>query len=79
MNSISITQLKSKPSDVIASAQDYPVAVQKRNNTKAYIIGKELFEKIIMTLEDTEDKKSIKTINIRDKKDFEEFANELGI
>jgi len=79
MTSISITQLKSNPSVALSSAQDYPVAVQKRNSTKAYIIGKELFEKIIMILEDTEDKKSIKTINIRDKMNFEEFAEELGI
>lgn len=79
MTSISITQLKLNPSVALLSAQEYPVAVQKRNSTKAYIIGKELFEKIIMILEDTEDKKSIKTINLRDKMNFEEFAQELGI
>ncbi len=79
MTNISITQLKSNPSAALSRAQDYPVAIQNRNSTKAYIIGKELFEKIIMILEDTEDKKILKTINLKDKKDFEDFAQELGL
>lgn len=79
MTSISTTQLKMNPAAAISSAQDYPVAVQNRNTTKAYLVGKSLFEKLILFLEDAEDKKAIKAINLKDKSDFEEFASELGI
>ena len=79
MTSISISQLKMNPAAAISSAQDYPVAVQNRNTTEAYLIGKSLFEKLVLYLEDIEDKKALKSIDIKDKRDFEEFASELGI
>ena len=79
MTSISISQLKSSPSLAIADAQDYPVAIQNRNNTKAYLVGKSLFEKMIVYLEDAEDKKALKNIDLNDKRDFEDFASELGL
>lgn len=67
------------PAAAISSAQDYPLAVQNRNTTQAYLVGKSLFEKLVLYLEDVEDKKTLKSINIKDKRDFEEFASELGI
>lgn len=79
MTTISISQLKLNPAAAISGAQDYPLAVQNRNTTKAYLVGKSLFEKLVTFLEDTEDKRAIKSINLKDKKDFEEFASELGI
>jgi len=79
MTSVSISQLKANPSAVLLSADDYPVAVQKRNKTAGYVVGKDLFEKMILFLENVEDKKTIESINLNDKEDFEKFANELGI
>ncbi|KKP47621.1 MAG: Prevent-host-death protein [Candidatus Woesebacteria bacterium GW2011_GWA1_33_30] len=79
MTTISITNLKMNPALAIASAQDFPVAIQNRNDTEAYLIGKGLFEKMILYLEDIEDKKTIKNINMSDKRNFEDFASELGL
>lgn len=76
---ISISQLKVNPAAAIASAQDCPIAVQNRNDTEAYLIGKGLFEKMVLYLENLEDKKAIKNIDLDDKMDFEEFAATLGI
>ncbi|MEK7498122.1 MAG: antitoxin [Patescibacteria group bacterium] len=79
MTSVSISQLKANPAAVLSSASDYPVAVQNRNKTAGYLVGKDLFEKMILFLEDIEDKKTIESIDLDDKGDFEEFAKELGI
>lgn len=79
MTTISISQLKMNPAAAISSAQDYPLAVQNRNTTEAYLVGKGLFEKLIVFLEDAEDIKTIKSIDLKDKSDFEEFASEFGI
>ena len=79
MTSVSISELKANPSAVLSSAADYPVAVKKRNKTEAYVIGKDLFEKLILFLEDAEDKKVIKSIDLNKKRNFEDFAKELGI
>lgn len=79
MTTISISQLKANPAAALSSAQDYPLAIQNRNTTEAYLVGKSLFEKLILFLEDAEDRKAIKSIDLNDKRDFEEFASELGI
>jgi len=79
MTTISISQLKANPAAALSSAQDYPLAVQNRNTTEAYLIGKGLFEKLILFLEDAEDRKAIKSIDLNDKRDFEEFVSELGL
>ena len=50
METVTISQLKSQPSKIIGSALDYPVAVAKRTQIKAYLIGKELYEKIAKEL-----------------------------
>lgn len=79
MTSVSISQLKTNPAAAIAEAQDYPLAVQNRNDTAAYLVGKSLFEKIILHLENAEDKKAIQNIDIKDKKDFEDFVASLDL
>lgn len=79
MTTISISQLKANPAAAISGAQDYPLAVQNRNTIKAYLVGKSLFEKLVVFLEDVEDKKAIKSIDLDDKRDFEEFASDLGV
>lgn len=79
MTTISITQLKANPASAISRSQDYPLAVQNRNDTEAYLVGKKLFEKMILYLEDLEDKKAIKKIDLEDKSDFGEFVSSLGL
>ncbi len=79
MTAVSISQLKINPSEIIKQSFDYPVAVEKRNKVKAYLVGKELFEKIISYLEDYLDKKTIKETDFRKGRDFDKVASELGI
>ena len=79
MTNVSISQLKANPSAVLSAAEDFPVAVQNRNKTAGYVVGKDIFEKLILFLEDIEDKKAIKSIDLNDKVDFEDFAKKLGI
>lgn len=76
---ISISQLKTCPSKMIAQAEDYPLMVKSRNQIKAYLVGKELFEKIVASLEDFVDKKAVKETNFKKGRDFEKVAQELNI
>lgn len=79
MTTISISALKVNPASAIRASEDYPVAVQNRNETQAYLVGKSLFEKLMLFVEDAEDRRAIASIDLKDKSDFEEFASELGI
>ena len=79
MNSISISQLKINPSFAISQAVDYPVAVEKRNEIKAYLIGKELYEKLLSYLENQFDQFVIGRTNFSKGKNFEKVAKQLGI
>lgn len=79
MNSVSISQLKINPSRVIAEAVDYPVAVQNRNNIQAYLIGKKLYEKIILYIEEYIDRQAVRNADFSRGKNFEDVAKELGI
>lgn len=79
MTTISISQLKTNPSKIIEQSSDYPVAVEKRNEVKAYLVGKDLFEKIISHMEDYLDKKAVRDTDFRKGRKFEEIAADLGI
>ena len=79
MNIVSISQLKANPSKVITDSGDYPVAVSNRNKIKAYMVGKDLYEKMVGFLEDMVDKKAVKSADLSQGRDFEEVAEELGI
>ena len=79
MTSVSISELKTNPSAVLSAADDYPVEVKRRNKTEAYVVGKDLFEKLILFLEDIEDKRTIEKTDFSKGRDFEEVAKELGI
>jgi len=79
MTTVSISQLKINPMAVFNSAIDFPVQIQNRNKTAGYFVGKDLFEKMILFMEDIEDKRVINSIDLNDKSDFEEFAASLGI
>ncbi len=76
---VSISQLKIHPSKAISQAEDYPLMVKSRNKVMAYLMGKELFEKIISYIEDYIDKKAVREVDFRKGRDFEEVAKELNI
>lgn len=79
MTTATISQVKINPMAVFNSAVDFPVQIQNRNKTAGYFVSKDLFEKMIEYMEDIEDKKTIDSIDLDDKSDFEEFAKSLGI
>lgn len=79
MTTTSISQLKINPSAIIAQAIDYPVAVSNHNDVQAYIIGKSLFEKMVIFIEDHADNVAVKKTDFAKGIDFEKVANELGI
>ena len=79
MTSVSISQLKKNPSDVFSSAEDYPVAVQRRNKTAGYVVSKAMFEKLVEFVEDFVDRKAIKETDYSKGRDFEEIAADLGL
>lgn len=76
---VSISELKTRPSKAISLAQDFPLAVENRNKIKAYLIGKELYEKIVSYIEDYIDKTVVQDTDFSRGRDFEEVAEELGI
>jgi prevent-host-death family protein len=79
MSVVSISDLKANPSKVIAGSDDFPVAVESRNKIKAYLIGKDLYERIISYLEDQADQKTVERTDFNKGKDFEKVAKSLGI
>ena len=76
---ISISQLKAHPSKAISQAEDYPLVVKKRDKIRAYLLGKELFEKIISYLEDYIDKKAVEETDFRKGRGFDKVAKELDL
>jgi PHD/YefM family antitoxin component YafN of YafNO toxin-antitoxin module len=79
MNKISISQLKVRPAQVIAAAAEYPVAVQSRNQTKAYLLGEKLYKKLICYIEDYIDREAVRHTDFKKGKNFEKVASQLGI
>lgn len=79
MDTISISQLKTHPAKIIAEALDYPIGITNRNKTEAYLLGVELYNKIISYLEDLIDSKTARETNFKKGRDFEKVAKQLGI
>lgn len=79
MNTISISQLKINPSKAILGAMDFPLAVENRNKVEAYLLGKDLYEKIVSFMEDSIDRRAVVKADFKKGKDFEEIAKELNI
>lgn len=79
MTSISISQLKINPSKAIREASDFPLAVENRNKVEAYLVGRELYEKIVSYIEDFVDRQAIKDTNFSKGRDFEDIASELSV
>lgn len=64
---------------MIARAADYPVAVENRNTVTAYVVGKQLFERLTAYLEDKLDTAAVAKADFSKGKDFESIARDLGI
>ncbi len=79
MNTISVSKLKTNPSKAILQAEDLPLAVQKRNDTKAYLVGKNLYEKIVSFIEDYIDLTASKNADFSKEYELNEVLDELGI
>ncbi|MBI4226552.1 type II toxin-antitoxin system Phd/YefM family antitoxin [Candidatus Roizmanbacteria bacterium] len=79
MDTISISDLKTNPSKAIDFAADFPVAIENRNKVKAYLLGKDLYEKIVSYIENVVDKKAVKETDFKKGKDFESVAKKLNI
>lgn len=76
---VSISQLKTHPAKMIAQADDYPLVIKNRNQVKAYLLGKALFEKLLFYIEDYIDKKAVMKTDFTRGKDFEAVAQDLGV
>lgn len=79
MKTVSISQLKIHPAQVLAQATDYPIAVQSRNSVKAYLVGRAMYEKLVEIIEDLVDTAAVKRTNFRKGKKFEDVAADLGV
>lgn len=79
MNSISISQLKINPSKAIQEALDFPLAVENRNKVEAYLVGKDLYDKIASYIEDLIDRKAVAETDFTKGRDFENIATELNL
>ena len=79
MNTISISQLKVNPSKAINAALDYPLAVESRNKVEAYLLGRDLYEKITSYIEGLVDKNAVEETNFNKGKDFDKVVKELGL
>ncbi len=79
MTYASISDLKANPASVILESLDYPIAIQKRSKTQAYLVGKDIFEKLVAQMEDIIDAKAIREANFNDVVPFEKVIAELGL
>ena len=79
MNTISISQLKINPSKAIGEALYYPIAVENRNKIKGYLLGKDLYEKIVAFIEDNIDRRAVETTDFKKGEDFDKVLKELNI
>lgn len=79
MTTVSVSTLKTHPAKVLEAAQDYPVAVAKRAKIQGYLLGEQLYEKLLSYVEDHIDKKAIKSSKFRRGKNFDKIACELGL
>lgn len=79
MTQVSISELKKNPSAVLAGAEDYPVAILKRNKTAGYVVGKEIFEKLVEFVEDYVDRKAVEEADYKHGTPLEDLIEELGL
>ena len=56
---VSVTELKRNFANVLASANDAPVAVLNHNKPEAYLLSAKHYESILNALEDMEDRRLV--------------------
>jgi PHD/YefM family antitoxin component YafN of YafNO toxin-antitoxin module len=76
---LSISQLKTNPAQAIRDADEFPLALQSRNKTKAYLVGKSLYDKIVLFIKDYIEAKTVETTDFNKGEDFEKVAKQLRI
>jgi len=79
MDNISISKLKINPAAAINKASDFPLAIESRNKVKAYLLGKDLYEKNTSYIENYIDASYVKSTDFSKGKDLDKIAEELGI
>lgn len=79
MKTISITQLKANPSKAIDLSLDFPLAVQSRNKTEAYLMGKKLYEALMAYIEDKIDAEAIINSDLSKTHSLDKVAKELNL
>ena len=82
MTTVSISDFKKNPASVLAGAEDYPIAVLKRNKTAGYVVSPAMFEKLVELAEDIIDKKAIDSLTKEDYKKatpLDDLVKELGL
>ncbi len=60
-------------------ASEQPIAVENRSKVRAYLVGKDLYEKFVEFIEDYIDEKAVEEDDTSKAYDFEKVAKELGI
>lgn len=79
MTSLSISQLKVNPAKAILASGDYPVAIENRGEVAAYLVGKDLFERLERYVEDFIDGQAIKNTDFTKGEELDEVIGELGL
>jgi len=79
MTSVSISDFKKNPASVLAGAEDYPIAVLKRNKTAGYVVSKAMFEKLIELAEDIVDRKAVKEADYKNATPLDDLVKELDL
>jgi len=79
MTSVSISELKANPAGAISASLDFPLPIKNRNKTQAYIIGKELFEKMVAFIEDYIDRKAVEEADYKKGTSLDNLMKELGL
>ena len=79
MTHLSISKLKANPSKAIKLAADYPVAIENRNQTQAYLVGKALYERLVSYMEDQQDRLDVEATDFSKGKNLEDVVKNLGL
>lgn len=79
MNTISISQLKASPAKALQQAQDYPLAIKQRHQTKAYLLGANIFHALAEKLEDMVDQHYLNTTDFSKGKNLDAVLEDLNL
>ena len=79
MNTISVSQLKLNPAAALNLAEDYPVQITGRNEVRGYLVGKDIYEKMLSWIEDGMDVVALAKSEYPKGKKAEDLMVELGL